>query len=53
MAAQLLIEQGHRVVLHARNPQRGKDAIRAVPGAEGVVIGDLSSIAQTRDVLIR
>src|SRR5436305_607797 len=50
MAAQLLIEQGHRVVLHARNQQRGKDAIRAVPKAEGVVIGDLSSIAQTRDV---
>src|SRR5580698_1410008 len=50
MAAQLLIEQGHRVVLHARNEQRGKEALAAVPGAEAVVIGDLASIAQTRAV---
>lgn len=50
MAAQLLIEQGHRLVLHARNPQRGKEALAAAPGAESVVIGDLSSISQTRGV---
>src|SRR5579872_1302104 len=50
MAAQLLIEQGHGVVLHARNEQRGQDALAAVPGAEKVVIGDLSSIAQTKSV---
>jgi NAD(P)-dependent dehydrogenase (short-subunit alcohol dehydrogenase family) len=50
MAAQLLIEQGHNVVLHARNEQRGHEALAAVPGAEQVVIGDLASIAQTRDV---
>ena len=50
MAAQLLIEQGHKVVLHARNEQRGRDARAAVPGAESVVIGDLASIAQTRRV---
>jgi NAD(P)-dependent dehydrogenase (short-subunit alcohol dehydrogenase family) len=50
MAAQLLIEQGHTVVLHARNEQRGKEAMAAVPGAEAVVIGDLSSIRQTRGV---
>jgi NAD(P)-dependent dehydrogenase (short-subunit alcohol dehydrogenase family) len=50
MAAQLLIEQGHRVILHARNETRGKDALSAVPGAEAVVIGDMSSIAQTRNV---
>lgn len=50
MAAQLLIEQGHSVVLHARNEQRGNDALAAVPGAESIVIGDLASIAQTRDV---
>jgi NAD(P)-dependent dehydrogenase (short-subunit alcohol dehydrogenase family) len=47
MAAQLLIEQGHRVVLHARNEKRGKEALAAVPGAETAVIGDLTSIAQT------
>ena len=50
MAGQLLIEQGHSVVLHARNEQRGRDALSAVPGAEKVVIGDLTSIAQTRKV---
>src|SRR5579862_6120743 len=50
MAAQLLIEQGHKVVLHARNPARGEEALAAVPGAETVVVGDLSSIAQTRSV---
>jgi NAD(P)-dependent dehydrogenase (short-subunit alcohol dehydrogenase family) len=50
MAAQLLIEQGHGVVLHARGEQRGKEALAAVPGAESVVIGDLTSIAQTRNV---
>src|SRR5438128_9588417 len=50
MAAQLLIEQGHRVVLHARNEGRGQEALSAVPGAEAVVIGDLTSIAQTRSV---
>ena len=50
MAAQLLIEQGHRVVLYARNERRGEEALAAVPGAETVVIGDLASIAQTRSV---
>src|ERR1700688_968793 len=50
MAAKLLIEQEHAVVLHARNAERGQQALAAVPGAEAVVIGDLSSIAQTRSV---
>jgi NAD(P)-dependent dehydrogenase (short-subunit alcohol dehydrogenase family) len=50
MAAQLLIEQGHGVVLHARNQPRSHEALAAVPGAEAVVIGDLTSIAQTRKV---
>jgi NAD(P)-dependent dehydrogenase (short-subunit alcohol dehydrogenase family) len=50
MAAQLLIAQGHSVVLHARNAERGQQALGALPGAETVVLGDLSSIAQTRRV---
>lgn len=50
MAAELLVGQGHRVVLHARNQQRSQQALAAVPGAEAAVIGDLSSIAQTRSV---
>jgi NAD(P)-dependent dehydrogenase (short-subunit alcohol dehydrogenase family) len=44
MAARLLIEQGRRVVLHARNERRGEEALAAVPGAETVVTGDLASI---------
>ncbi len=50
MAAQLLLEQGHSVVLHARNAQRADAAQAALPGAEAVVTGDLASLAQTRDV---
>jgi NAD(P)-dependent dehydrogenase (short-subunit alcohol dehydrogenase family) len=50
MAAQLLIELGHKAVLHARNESRAQEAMAAVPGAESVVVGDLSSIAQTRTV---
>src|SRR5579871_5811400 len=50
MAAQLLVEQGHSAVLHARSQQRGREALAAVPQAETVVIGDLTSIHQTRSV---
>lgn len=50
MAAALLIDQGHEVVLHARNPKRAQDAAAGLPGNGGIVIGDLSSIAQTRGV---
>ena len=50
MAGELLVEQGHRVVLHARNPTRAEEARRALPEAEAVVIGDLSSIAGARSV---
>ncbi len=50
MAAQLLVEQGHQVVLHARNEQRGGEAMVAVPGAEAVTIGNLTSIRQTCNV---
>src|SRR5579863_6408099 len=52
-AAELLIEQGHRVVLHARNEQRAEAAMAGVPGAEAVVTGDLSSMAQTRGVAVQ
>ena len=50
MAARLLVGQGHRVTLHARNDARAADTRRALPQADAVVIGDLSSIAQTRQV---
>jgi NAD(P)-dependent dehydrogenase (short-subunit alcohol dehydrogenase family) len=50
MAAELLLAQGHQVVLHARNRDRAQQAMDAVPGAETAVAGDLSSIAETRSV---
>ena len=50
MAAELLIAAGHTVVLHARNPQRADVALSKNPGAEAVVVGDLSSIEATRSV---
>ncbi len=50
MAAQLLIERGHAVVLHARHAARGREAMAAVPGAEAVLVADLASLAQTRDL---
>jgi NAD(P)-dependent dehydrogenase (short-subunit alcohol dehydrogenase family) len=50
MAAQLLIDQAHKVVLHARNKARAEEALAALPGAETVAVGDVASIAQTRDI---
>ena len=50
MAGELLVEQGHRVVLHARNQARADDARRALPQAEAVALGDLSSVAGARSV---
>jgi NAD(P)-dependent dehydrogenase (short-subunit alcohol dehydrogenase family) len=50
MAASLLVDEGHEVTLHARNKQRGKDAMTEVPGAKNVLIADLSSIDETKDL---
>jgi NAD(P)-dependent dehydrogenase (short-subunit alcohol dehydrogenase family) len=50
MAARLLVEQGHQVVLHARHEARAQEALAAVPGAEGTVAGDLSRLAQMHAV---
>ena len=50
MAARLLIEQGHEVVLHGRNEDRSRDALAAAAGARGVVSGDLSTISGARTV---
>ena len=48
MAARLLADAGHAVTLHARNDARAGDARHALPSAEDVIVGDLSSIAATR-----
>ncbi|OJD21390.1 hypothetical protein ACJ73_07268 [Blastomyces percursus] len=46
--AKILADQGHSVVLHARNADRASSTERAVPNAEAVLIGDLRSIADTK-----
>jgi len=48
LAAAQLVREGHEVVLHARSDSRGREALDGVPGAAGVLIADLASIAQTR-----
>ena len=50
MAARLMVADGHQVVLHARNDKRAKEALAAVPGAESAIAGDLSSIADCRQI---
>jgi len=50
MAGRLLVEQGHEVVLHARNEARAEDTRTALPQAGAVLTGDLSSLAAMRDV---
>ena len=50
MAGRLLVADGHSVTLHARNASRADDTRAALPQADGVVIGDLSSIAGMRQV---
>lgn len=41
MAAQVLVEQGHSVVLHARNIERAEATCRRLPGVEATVTGRL------------
>ena len=50
LAAQALIAQGHRVVLHARNEKRGREALDKAPGAESVVTADMGSIDETKQL---
>ena len=50
MAAALLVEQGHQVVLHARNESRARQALAVVPSAEDVLVGDLATIDDMRSV---
>jgi hypothetical protein len=49
-AAGVLIAEGHDVVLHARTLERAAALSNLAPGAAGVVIGDLSSAAETREL---
>lgn len=48
MAAELLLEQGHNVVLHARSAPRADEVRKTFEDAQDIVIGDPSSVAETR-----
>src|SRR5277367_6780080 len=50
MVGQLLVDQGHKTVLHARNDRRAADAKKTLPKAEAVVVGDLATIGAAKDV---
>ncbi len=50
LASKELIALGHQVVLHARNDERGREALEKAPGAEAVVTADLSQPGQTIDL---
>ena len=48
LSAKALIDRGHQVVLHARNADRGKQAINKTPHAGDVLIANLSNIEETK-----
>jgi NAD(P)-dependent dehydrogenase (short-subunit alcohol dehydrogenase family) len=50
LAAKALIAKGHQVVLHARNDIRAQEVLAKVPEAETVLIADLSSIEETKQL---
>ena len=50
LAATSLADQGHQVVIHARNSERARYAKQKVPGALHVISGDLSDIDETKNV---
>jgi NAD(P)-dependent dehydrogenase (short-subunit alcohol dehydrogenase family) len=49
-AAQALIDEGHDVVLHARSRERASAIDDLAPRSGGVVVGELSSAVETRNV---
>ncbi len=50
LAARLLLADGHDVTVHARSAERGAHVRSVLPAAQHVIIGDLSSIAATKDL---
>jgi NAD(P)-dependent dehydrogenase (short-subunit alcohol dehydrogenase family) len=49
-AARSLLDDGHRVVLHARSTERAAALADLEPRSAGIAIGDLSSAAETRGI---
>src|ERR1700761_5151869 len=50
MAAGLLADKGHSVVLHARSAERAAAARQELPQAEAIVVGDVETIAGAKEV---
>jgi NAD(P)-dependent dehydrogenase (short-subunit alcohol dehydrogenase family) len=50
LAAKALVDEGHEVVLHARNEKRGREALEKVPGALDVLTADLGNLEETKDL---
>lgn len=50
LAAKRLINEGNEVVLHARNQQRAEEVMFKLPQAKNVVVGDLSSQTETKNL---
>ncbi|KAL9059576.1 MAG: hypothetical protein Q9162_001081 [Coniocarpon cinnabarinum] len=50
LAARNLIAQGHTVTVHARNADRAAQARKALPGASGILVGDLASLTETKQL---
>lgn len=50
LAGQQLVEQGHTVVLHARNADSAQKTKAKLPQCEDVVVGDVSSITAIHSV---
>jgi len=48
LAAKHLVHEGNKVVLHARNEKRAKEAFAGVPGAEHVLTADLSIATEVK-----
>lgn len=48
LAAKMITGLGHNVVLHARNAERAKVAMKKCPNAEKVLVADLSSLEETK-----
>jgi NAD(P)-dependent dehydrogenase (short-subunit alcohol dehydrogenase family) len=50
LAAKALVENGHEVVLHARDAQRAKEAIANVAGVRAVLAADLATVNGAKEL---
>lgn len=48
LAARTLLEQGHRVLVHARSEERGRPVVDALTGDVDLVVADLARLAEVR-----